>query len=94
LIGTFDAPPEPPGRNGVPSGLQRIIRWFVPRPTSRFGLISIQLAAARKPTSGSELTRRQTKRDAYRKYAGLIPRLLTHDGTGRLIPFLRLTSSN
>ncbi len=68
---------------GVPSGVQRwIIRWFVPRADFTVWLdIDPAQAAARKPDDliGADLVAKQAI--AYRKYAGLIPRLRTHDGT-------------
>ena len=68
---------------GVPSGVQRrIIRWFVPRADFTVWLdIDPAQAAARKPDDliGADLVAKQAL--AYRKYAGLIPRLRTHDGT-------------
>ncbi len=68
---------------GVPSGVQRrIIRWFVPKADFTVWLdIDPAQAAARKPDDliGADLVAKQAV--AYRKYAGLIPRLRTHDGT-------------
>lgn len=68
---------------GVPSGVhRRIIRWFVPKADFTVWLdIDPDQAAARKPDDliGADLVAQQAI--AYRKYAGLIPRLRTHDGS-------------
>lgn len=68
---------------GVPSGVQRrIIRWFVPRADFTVWLdIAPDVAAARKPDDliGADLVAKQAT--AYRKYARVIPRLYTHDGS-------------
>ena len=61
---------------------RRLIRWFVPKADFTVWLdIDPDQAAARKPDDliGADLVAKQAI--AYRKYAGLIPRLRTHDGS-------------
>ncbi|MDH5504810.1 MAG: hypothetical protein OEY98_12405, partial [Acidimicrobiia bacterium] len=68
---------------GVSSGVhRRLIRWFVPPADFSVWLdIDPDQAAARKPDDliGADLVAKQAI--AYRKYAGLIPRLRTHHGS-------------